>query len=227
MRSEIGASIFPSVCAKPLFFFLSIGSFTKKESMWTSWREETHSLPCARVSECVFVCVGPCCVDSCQWQSDASQRAHVRDYVRNWTGHSVMGRLTILVRSKKKDKKKKRKPSVNTAHVKNISATKPNKSLWGHSPSLRTAHMDQHENTGGTKTGWQMCSYGAAIRFCPFGGGDQLTVGKEPPLNGSPWQSDLTGGGRRQPNKSWNHNPASFLLPGFCCHVKSHNTILF
>lgn len=44
---------------------------------------------CERVS---YVC-GSCCVDSCQWQSDASQWAHVRDYVRNWTEHSIMNRF--------------------------------------------------------------------------------------------------------------------------------------
>lgn len=36
---------------------------------------------------------GLCCTDSCQWRSDVSHWAHVRDYVRNWTEHSIMSRF--------------------------------------------------------------------------------------------------------------------------------------
>jgi len=94
----------------------------------------------------------------------------------------------------------------------------------------------QHTNKRGTEP-FDKCAISIVLPalwpiylfFCinfPFGNGDQLSVDKQSFLNRYPQQSDGAVG-RRQPNKRLNQNSASLQLPGLCCHVKSHNTILF
>lgn len=58
----------------------------KKDSLFRAWRRLTLCLMCV-------CCVVLCCADRCQWQSDASQWAHVGDYVRNWTEQSTVNRF--------------------------------------------------------------------------------------------------------------------------------------
>lgn len=53
-------------------------------------KQNTALSVCNVVLVCAFQ---PCCTDSCQWQSDASQRAHAIYYAR-WTGHDIVSRLT-------------------------------------------------------------------------------------------------------------------------------------
>lgn len=81
------------LCAIRADFPFSAGGFTlhPRESMWSGWGKRNTALSVCNV---VLVCAfQPCCTDSCQWQSDASQWAHVTYYVR-WTGHDIMSRLT-------------------------------------------------------------------------------------------------------------------------------------
>lgn len=63
----------------------SIWSRKKKDSLFRAWRRLTLCVMC--------VWVVLCCADRCQWQSDASQWAHVGDYVRNWTEQSTLNRF--------------------------------------------------------------------------------------------------------------------------------------
>lgn len=62
-------------------------------------RKHTFASRCV----CVYVCVriGRVVLTAANDESDASQWAHVRDYVRDWTGHSIMSRLTIRLPSDK------------------------------------------------------------------------------------------------------------------------------
>lgn len=62
-------------------------------------KKKTHI--CLSVCLCVCVRVGRVVLTAANDESDASQWAHVRDYVRDWTGHSIMSRLTIRLPSDK------------------------------------------------------------------------------------------------------------------------------
>lgn len=101
MRSEIEASIYCFVYAELFFSFFHWLIYNTHHSERKRVKQLEKKHICFSAHLCVFVCVCRVVLTAVNDRVTQASRAHGRDYVRNWTGHSIMSRLTILFPSDK------------------------------------------------------------------------------------------------------------------------------